>query len=62
MSIITMDLKTAKWIADKAQNDIAAFPVEMAECEKCGAVFIPALGHTCGDTIDLDFHEVNKDG
>ena len=56
MSKIKMDLETAKWIADKAQNDLSAFPIEMAECEKCGAVYLPELGHDCAKVIELVFH------
>lgn len=57
MNKIKFDLNTAKWIADKAQNDISAFPVELVECNKCGAVFSPALGHDCTNTIYINFHD-----
>lgn len=60
MSKIKFDLKTAKWIADKAQNDISAFPVELIECDKCGAVFSPSLGHDCTNVIDIDFHDAEE--
>lgn len=60
MSKIKMDLETAKWVADKAQNDIAAFLFEFVECEKCGAVFMPELGHDCNNVIELGFHEVTE--
>lgn len=58
MSKIKMDLETAKWIADKAQNDISAFPVEFVECDKCGAVFLPHIGHDCSNTVEFEFHDV----
>lgn len=57
MSKIKFDLETAKWIANKAQNDISAFPVELIECDKCGAVFNPSLGHDCTNVINIDFHD-----
>ena len=57
MSKIKFDLETAKWIADKAQNDASVFPVEFEECEKCGAAFLPELGHDCTNVIDIDFHD-----
>lgn len=60
MSKIKWDLETAKWVADKAQNDIAAFPVELVECEKCGAVFMPELGHDCNNVVEIEFHEVTE--
>lgn len=60
MSKIKMDLKTAKWIADKAQNDLSVFPIEMAECEKCGAVYLSELGHSCEKVIELEFHDVEE--
>lgn len=60
MSKIKWDLETAKWVADKAQNDIAAFPVELVQCKKCGAVFMPELGHDCNNVIELEFHEVTE--
>ena len=57
MSKIKMDLATARWIADKAQNDASVFPVEFEECEKCGAAFLPELGHDCRNVIDMNFNE-----
>ena len=54
MSTIKMDLNTAKWVADKAQNDLSVFPVEFDICNKCGAAFLPELGHDCGNVIELD--------
>ncbi len=60
MSKIKMDLETAKWIADKAQNDLSAFPVEFVVCDKCGAAFLPELGHDCTNVIEIDFHETEN--
>ena len=60
MSKIKFDLGTAKWIADKAQNDISVFPVELIECDKCGAAFSPSLGHDCTNAIDIDFHDAEE--
>lgn len=57
MSKIKFDLDTAKWIADKAQNDRSVFPVGFIECEKCGAAYIPSLGHNCRNVIEIDFRE-----
>ena len=53
-----MDLETAKWLVDKAQNDISAFPVEFEECEQCGAAYLPFLKHDCDHVIDIPFHTV----
>ena len=61
MSKIKWDLESAKWVADKAQNDISAFPVELIECDKCGAVFLPHIGHDCKNTVDIEFHEGVED-
>ena len=60
MSKIKFDLDTAKWIADKAQNDLSAFPVELIECDKCGAVFLLGSAHDCTNTIDIDFHDAEE--
>lgn len=57
MSKVKMDLTTAKWIADKAQHDLGAFPVYMVECGKCGAAYIPDMGHDCKTVIELEFTE-----
>lgn len=57
MSKIKFDLDTARWIADKAQNDTSVFPVEFATCENCGAAYVPALGHNCMNTVEIDFHD-----
>ena len=60
MSKIKMDLDTARWIADKAQNDTSVFPVEFVTCERCGAAFVPSLGHNCRNVIDIDFHDAEE--
>lgn len=55
-----IDLKTAEYIADKAQNDRSVFPIAFEECEKCGAAYIPSLGHDCNKIFDLIMHEVEE--
>ncbi len=55
-----MDIETAKYIADKAQNDRSVFPVEFEECERCGAQYIKALGHDCKNVIELTWHEYDE--
>lgn len=60
MSKIKMDLLTAEWIVDKAENDVSAFPMELDECEECGAVYIPALGHDCDTVVDIEFHAAER--
>lgn len=57
MKRIKMDLDTARWIADKAQNDTSVFPVEFVTCEKCGAAFVPTPGHNCRNCIEIDFYD-----
>lgn len=61
MRKIKMDLATARWIADKAQNDASVFPVEFEKCEKCGGAFLPELGHDCRNVIDINFNEVEEE-
>lgn len=55
-STVKMDLKTAQYITDKAVNDRSVFPIEFEECEKCGAAYIPELGHDCNKTIEIPCH------
>ena len=57
MNKIKFDLDTARWIADKAQNDTSVFPVEFATCEKCGAAYLPKIGHNCRSVVDIEFHD-----
>lgn len=52
-----MDLKTAEWLIDKMQNDQSVFPIGYEECEKCGASYIPSLGHDCNKVIEIPTHE-----
>lgn len=61
MSKIKFDLEAAKWIVAKAQTDRDAFPVELATCEKCGASYLPELGHTCSNVVEIDFHDKSED-
>lgn len=60
-STVKMDLKTAQYITDKAVNDRSVFPIEFEECEKCGAAYIPELGHDCNETIEISCHEWEED-
>ena len=57
MSKIKLDLDTARWIADKAQNDRSVFPVAFNACEKCGAAFLPRLRHNCMNTVEIEFND-----
>ncbi len=57
MSKIKWDLESAKWVADKVQNDFSVFPVELIQCVKCGAVLVPHIGHNCKNTVEIEFHE-----
>jgi len=52
-----MDLNTAMWLVDKAENDRSVFPVTFEECEHCGADYIAKLGHDCNNTIELDWKQ-----
>ena len=52
-----MDLNTAMWLVDKAENDRSVFPVTFEECERCGADYIAELGHDCNNTIELDWNQ-----
>lgn len=53
---VKLDLKTAQCIVDKAVNDRSVFPIEFEECEKCGAAYIPELGHDCDKIIEVSCH------
>lgn len=57
MSKIKWDLGAAKYVADKAENDISAFPITLYECNRCGAVCVPFLEHDCGNTVEIEFHK-----
>ena len=61
MSKIKFDLEAAKWIVAKAQTDRGVFPVELATCEKCGASYLPELGHSYSNVVDIDFHDKSED-
>lgn len=53
---VKLDLKTAQYITDKAVNDRSVFPIGFEECEKCGAAYIPELGHDCSKIIEIPCH------
>ena len=29
-------------------------------CEKCGASYLPELGHLCSNVVEIDFHDKNE--
>ncbi len=60
MSKIKFDLLAAKWIVSKAQTDTSAFPVKLETCEKCGASYLPRLGHSCSNVVEIDFHDKSE--
>lgn len=60
MGKLKMDVETAKYVADKARNDSSVFPMEFEECEQCGALYIKALGHDCGNTVEVPTHDVEE--
>lgn len=56
-----LDLKTAEWLVDKMENDRSVFPIGFEECEKCGAAYIPNLGHDCNKVIEVQTQEYDDE-
>ena len=59
MSIVKFDLEAAEWLVD---NKKIGKSVQLYECEKCGALFMPELGHDCDNVIEVTAHETDEEG
>ena len=55
-----IDYKTAKWLVDHFDEE-GVFPVELEECEKCGATYIQELGHSCDTVIEVPVHSFEEE-
>ena len=55
MKTVKMDKGLARYIIEHQDED--DFSVDVEECEKCGAVFAPSMGHDCEKTIVVPVHE-----
>lgn len=56
MKTTKIDLKTAKWLVDEFDNIMDKGPFEMEECAICGSMYLPELGHSCGESITVPVH------
>ena len=55
MKTVKMDKGLARYIIEHQDED--DFSVDVEECEKCGAVYAPSMGHDCDKTIVVPVHE-----
>ena len=49
-----MNLKMAEYIVENKDELVKMGHFNYSECEKCGASYIKALGHDCGNVIELE--------
>lgn len=52
-----MDRRTAAYLVENI-HEKSTFQFE--QCEKCGAIYLPKLGHNCEDAFEVEVHDIKQ--
>lgn len=61
MRIVKMDRKFAEEIIRNFDKEGIEWECEYERCEKCGALYMPSLGHDCDNVVSVPVHEVGEE-